>query len=117
MTMSYETTERTIAVAPNAVATLFPALLAQYGEALPDGPRSIKTIGGHWDDSDKTIIRAASLTDGTITGQVLTDGRVAFTCLWQSDLAAAFDAGGIEGVEELSAEELAGLTPEPEVMP
>ena len=115
--MSYELTSRTIAVAPAAVATLFPALLAQYGEALPDGPRSIVTIGGHWDDSDKTIIRAASLTDGTITGQVLTDGRVAFTCLWQSDLAAAFDTGGIEGVEELSAEHLAALTPIPEVMP
>jgi hypothetical protein len=115
--MSYELTSRTIAVAPNAAATLFPQLLAQYGEALPDGPRSIKTIGGHWDDSDKTRIRAASLNDGTITGQPLTDGRVAYTCLWQADLAAAFDDGGIEGVEELSAEQLAGLTPIPEAMP
>jgi hypothetical protein len=115
--MSYETTDRTIAVAPNAVATLFPALLAQYGKALPDGPRSIVTIGGHWDDSAQTRIRAASLTDGTITGQVLTDGRVAYTCLWQADLAAAFDAGGIEGVEQLTEEQLAGLTPIPEVMP
>jgi len=115
--MSFELTSRTIALAPEAVATLFPQLLAQYGEALPDGPRSIVTLGGHWDDSDKTRIRAASLNDGTITGQPLTDRRVAYTCLWQSDLAAAFDAGGIEGVEELSAEQLAGLTPEPEGMP
>jgi hypothetical protein len=115
--MSYELTSRTIAVAPASVATLFPQLLAQYGEALPDGPRSINTIGGHWDDSDKTRIRAASLTDGTITSQPLTDGRVAYTCLWQADLAAAFDAGGIEGVEELSAEELAALAPIAEVMP
>jgi hypothetical protein len=115
--MSYELTLRTIAVAPASVATLFPALLAQYGEALPDGPRSIKTVGGHWDDSAQTRIRAASLIDGTITGQVLTDGRVAFTCLWQADLAAAFDAGGIEGVEQLTEEQLAELTPEPEVMP
>jgi hypothetical protein len=115
--MSYELTQRTIAVAPNAVATLFPQLLAQYGEALPDGPRSIVTIGGHWDDSAQTRIRAASLNDGTITGQPLTDGRVAFTCLWQADLAAAFDNGGIEGVEELSAEQLAGLTPILEGMP
>jgi hypothetical protein len=90
--MSYETTSRTIALDPEAVATLFPALLAQYGEALQDGAESITTIGGHWDDSDKTRIRAASLHKGTITGQPLTDGRVAFTCLWQSDLAAAFDA-------------------------
>jgi hypothetical protein len=100
--MSYETTSRTIALNPEAVATLFPALLAQYGEALPDGAESITTIGGHWDDSDKTRIRAASLHKGTITGQPLTDGRVAFTCLWQSDLAAAFDAGDIAGVAELS---------------
>jgi len=100
-----------LAVAPNAVATLFPALLAQYGEALQDGAESITTIGGHWDDSDKTRIRAASLHKGTITGQPLTDGRVAYTCLWQADLAAAFDRGDIAGVAELSAEELTALTP------
>jgi hypothetical protein len=115
--MSFETTERIVAINPESVETLFPQLLAQYGEALPDGPSTIKTIGGHWDDSDKTRIRAASLTDGTITGQVLTDGRVAYTCLWQADLAAAFDNGGIEGVQQLSAEELATLTPIPEGMP
>ena len=115
--MSYEPTSRTIAVAPAAVATLFPQLLAQYGEPLPDGAESVMTIGGHWDDSAQTRIRAASLADGTITGQPLTDGRVAFTCLWQADLAAAFDNGGIEGVEQLSAEQLAELTPEPEGMP
>jgi hypothetical protein len=115
--MSYELISRTIALDPEAVATLFPALLAQYGEPLPDGAESIVTIGGHWDDSDKTRIRAASLHKGTITGQPLTDGRVAFTCLWQSDLAAAFDRGEIEGVAELSAEGLAGLTPVVEGMP
>jgi hypothetical protein len=112
--MSYEITERIIAVAPEAVATLFPQLLAQYGEALPDGAESVVTIGGHWDDGAKTRIRAASLHKGTITGQPLTDGRVAFTCLWQADLAAAFDAGKINGVEELTQLQLAQLTPQPE---
>ena len=112
--MSYEITERIIAVAPEAVATLFPQLLAQYGEALPDGAESVVTIGGHWDDGAKTRIRAASLHKGTITGQPLTDGRVAFTCLWQADLAAAFDAGEIAGVEELTQPQLAQLTPQPE---
>jgi hypothetical protein len=115
--MSYELTARTIAVSPEVVATLFPALLAQYGEPLPDGAESVMTIGGHWDDAAQTRLRAASLHKGTITGQPLSDGRVAYTCLWQSDLAAAFDAGGIEGVEQLSAEQLAALTPEPEGMP
>ena len=115
--MSYEPTPRTIAVSPEAVQTLFPQLLAQYGEALPDGPRQVQTIGGHWDDAAQTRIRAASLHDGTITGQPLTDGRVAFTCLWQADLAAAYDRGEIEGVAQLSAEELAGLMPVVEGMP
>jgi hypothetical protein len=125
--MSYELTSRTIAVAPEAVATLFPQLLAQYGETLPDGAESVLTIGGHWDDAAQTRLRAASLHKGTITGQPLSDGRVAFTCLWQADLAAAFDAGGIEGVEELTSEQLADLlvtpeqsvggTPEPESQP
>jgi hypothetical protein len=115
--MSYEPTSRTIAVAPEAVETLFPQLLAQYGEPLPDGAESVLTIGGHWDDAAQTRLRAASLHKGTITGQPLTDGRVAFTCLWQADLAAAFDAGGIEGVEQLTEDQLAELTPEPEGMP
>jgi hypothetical protein len=114
--MSYETTSRIIAVAPEAVVTLFPALLAQYGEPLPDGSESVLTIGGHWDDSTQTRIRAASMHKGTITGQPLTDGRVAFTCLWQADLAAAFDDGQITGAEELTQLQLAQLTPQPEVI-
>lgn len=114
--MSCELTERIISIAPEAVETLFPQLLAQYGEALPDAGRQIVTIGGHWDDAAKTRIRAASLTDGTITGQPLTDGRVAFRCLWQADLAAAFDAGQIAGAEQLTEEQLAALTPASEAV-
>jgi hypothetical protein len=112
---NFETTERIIAVPAAAVGTMFPTLLAQYGQELPDAGRSILTIGGHYDDAQKTRIRAASLTDGTITGQPLTDGRLAFRCLWQADLAAAFDAGEIDGVEQLTEEQLSTLTPQPEV--
>ncbi|NBW18684.1 MAG: hypothetical protein EBR82_63000, partial [Caulobacteraceae bacterium] len=61
-------------------------------------------------------IRAASLADGTITGMTLTDGRLAFRCLWQADLAAAFDAGEIDGVEQLTEEELASLIPPSDVI-
>jgi hypothetical protein len=114
---NFEPTDRIIAVPAGAVATMFPTLLAQYGQELPDAGRSILTIGGHWDDAQKTRIRAASLTDGTITGQPLTDGRLAFRCLWQADLAAAFDAGEIDGVEQLTQEQLTALTPEPEALP
>ncbi len=112
---NFETTERIIAVPAEAVATMFPDLLAQYGQELPDAGRSVLTIGGHYDDAGKTRIRAASLTDGTITGQPLTDGRLAFRCLWQADLAAAFDAGEIDGVEQLTEEQLASMTPQSEV--
>jgi hypothetical protein len=114
MTTNFETTERIIAVPANAVNALFPDLLAQYGQPLHDGPRMIVTIGGFYGDSARTVIGAASLVDGTITGQPLTDGRIAFRCLWQADLAAAFDAGEIEGVEELDEAELAALTAQPE---
>jgi hypothetical protein len=113
---NFEPTERIIAVPAEAVGTMFPDLLAQYGQELPDRPRSILTIGGHWDDAEKTRIRAASLTDGTITGQPLTDGRLAFRCLWQADLAAAFDNGEIDGAEQLTEQQLADLTPQPEAV-
>jgi len=112
--MSFETTERIVAVPPTLVEGLFVDLLNTYGENLQDGPRRFKTIGAHWDDTAKTRIRAASLRDGTITPQPLTDGRVAFRCLWQSDVAAAFDAGQIAGVQELDEAELATLLPQPE---
>ena len=115
--MNHEQNQRTIAVSPDSVATLFPQLLAQYGEELSYGSGSTRTIGAFWNDAEKTSVYAASMERGNIVGQPLTDGRVAFTCLWQSDLAAAFDRGDIEGVAELSAEELAGLVPEPEGMP
>jgi hypothetical protein len=114
---NFETTERIIAVPAEAVGTMFPQLLAQYGQELPDAGRNVLTLGGHWDDADKTRMRAASLTDGTITGMPLTDGRLAFRCLWQADIAAAFDAGEIEGVEQLTDEQLTALTPEPEAVP
>jgi hypothetical protein len=114
---NFEPTERIIAVPAEAVGTMFPRLLAQYGQELPDAGRIVLTIGGHWDDAAKTRIRAASLTDGTITGMPLTDGRVAYTCLWQADLAVAFDAGEIEGVEQLTEQQLTDLTPNPEVTP
>ena len=115
--MSYELTDRIIAIDPSAVESLLSDLTAQYGEPLPDGAETITTIGAHWDDTAKTRLRAASLHKGTISGQPLTDGRIAFRCLWQADLAAAYDAGQITGAEQLTEQQLADLTPEPEVTP
>jgi hypothetical protein len=115
--MPYDTTERIIAVQPEAVATLFPALNAQYGEELSYGSGTTRTIGAFWNDAEQASVYAASLERGSIAPTVLTDGRLAYRCLWQADLAAAFDAGEIEGAEELTGEQLADLTPQPESQP
>ena len=110
--MSFQNTSRIFAIAPADVAGAFAFLLAKYGEEIADGSEMVRTIGAHWDDSGMTRKRAASLTDGTITGQALTDGRVAFRALWQSDLAAEFDANGFAGVAELTEAEVLKLTPD-----
>ena len=115
--MAFETTERIIAVAPAALATLFPALLAEYGEELSYGPGSTQTIGAFWNEAEKVRIYAASIERGSIAPTVLTDGRLAYRCLWQADLAAAFDAGQMTGAEELTEQQLADLTPQYEVTP
>ena len=107
--MSFETIHRNMAVSPQDVEALFSALLGRFGEELPDGNERIRTIGGHWDDTAHTRVRAASMHKPTITGILLTDGRVCFRCLWQSDLAATYDAGEVPGVEQLSDEQLAAL--------
>lgn len=109
--MSYELTDRIIAISPNNVEALLSGLTAQYGEPLSDGKETIVTIGAHWDDSNKTRLRAASLHKGTIAGQELTNGKIAFRCLWQSDLASAFDRGEIPQAQQLTEEQLAQLTP------
>lgn len=112
--MSFEQTPRIIALHPDNIPAILSPLLAQYGEELPDGFRTIRTIGAHWDDGDHTRMRAADFPT-TITGQPLSDGRVAFTALWQSDLAAALPT--IPGVQELTPAELTALTPPPEPLP
>lgn len=113
--MSFQSTPRILALAPELVPTLFASLVAEYGEDLPDGPRTVRTIGAFWDDAGHTRKRAASLTDGTIVPSPLTDGRVAFRCLWQADLADYFDEHGLAGVEELSEAQFAALQPETEL--
>jgi hypothetical protein len=114
---NFETTERIIAVPADAVNTMFSDLLAQYGEELSYGNGTTRTIGAFWNDAAKTSIYAASMERGTITGQPLTDGRLAFRCLWQADLAAAFDAGEIDGAEQLTEEQLSTLIPQPSTAP
>ncbi|MEI6278295.1 MAG: hypothetical protein WCQ16_02785 [Verrucomicrobiae bacterium] len=113
--MSFELKQRTLAVAPDLVPVLFPQLLERFGEDLPDGTRKVRTIGGF--DCGNGVLGAASLDIGSIAPVRLTDGRLAFSCIWQADLAEEFDAHGIPGVEELTPAQLSALTPAPEEMP
>jgi len=113
--MSFELTPRIIAVDAGTAASLFPVLTQQYGEELPtgDGSTTVKTIGAFWDDTEQTRLRAADINMGTIVGQRLTDGRLAFTCLWQFRVAYAFDQGQIPGnIQQLTYEQLQSLLPQ-----
>jgi hypothetical protein len=109
--MSFESADRIAALAPENVGTIFPQLVAAFGEDLPDGDELKRTIGAFWDDTSRTRKRAASLTDGTIKPIVLSDVRVAYRCLWQSDLVRAWEAGQLPAVEQLSEAQFAALRP------
>lgn len=111
--MNFSTTFRTFAFSPNLVNQL-PTLIEQFGEEAQDGLETVKTIACGWDDSDHTRMRAlqfpktASLTD-------LIDGRKAYTALWSERLLAAFEAGQLPDVQELTIEELQDLLPKPNI--
>jgi hypothetical protein len=67
--MSYELTSRTIALAtPKPWPHFSLRFSPNTAKPLQDGAESITTIGGHWDDSDKTRIRAASCTKARSRG-------------------------------------------------
>jgi hypothetical protein len=110
--MSFELNPRIIAVDAGTAAHLFPILTEQYGEYLPtgDGSIAVKTIGAFWDDTEHTKLRAADINMGTIMGQRLTDGRLAFICLWQFRVAYAFDQGQITGnIQQLTEQQFLNL--------
>jgi len=108
--MSFSQTFRYMALAPELVPTLFPALESEYAALLPDGSREIATLGGHRaQDSEPLVLRAASLFDGTIRPDPLTDGRVCYGAFWESRLEAEFLAHGLLGVEELTFAEFQSL--------
>lgn len=101
--MSFSDTYRFMAINPTLVQDLFNELLSVYGEEINDGANVVKTIGAYWDEESLSRKRAASLFDG----------RVCFTCLWQSDLEQTFVNHGIEGVDEISREEFNSLRAKP----
>lgn len=98
--MKFELTERIFVIAPEHLQSTFAEALTRFGEDLPDGNRIVRTIGAHWDNVEKTAIRAADFPE-TITGTTLPDGRIAFSALWQVNLCEAFEAGEFPHVEQI----------------
>lgn len=107
--MTFSTTFKTFAF-PETLVENLPQIIDQFGEEAQDALETVKTIACGWDDSEHTRLRAlqfpktASLTD-------LIDGRKAYTALWSERLLAAFEAGQLPDVQELTIEELQDLLP------
>ena len=112
----FELTKRNVAVNPPEVPVMFSNLMKSHSVSMLRGDESVAALGAFWGDEDNTKMIEASLETGTIAPLPLTDGRVSFRCLWSESLGAAFDAGEIEGVEELGQAELDELKVE-EVVP
>lgn len=108
--MKFETTERIFAIHPSKLDAFLLDAISKFGENLPDGRQVLRTIAGHWDNSTKTRIRAASLQSGSISGTLLSDGRIAFICLWQSDLIRDFEDGNIPDIDELTIDQFTQLS-------
>lgn len=94
---------------PSEVPVMFSNLMKSHSVSMLRGDESVAALGAFWGDEDNTKMIEASLDTGTIAPLPLTDGRVAFSCLWSESLGTAFDAGAIQGVEELSQEALEDL--------
>lgn len=109
--MSFESQYRIFAVAAADVPTMFPQLQGAFASSAMDGDKNVLTLGCHWDDTARTRKRAASFPT-TITGQLLTDSRMAFRALWETRMSAAYANGDLPGVEELTDEQYLALMPE-----
>lgn len=107
--MRFDEKERIFAIHPSHLDEIASNAVAEFGEIISDDKQTIRTIAAHWDEFTKTRIRAASIQSGTICGTLLSDGRIAFMCLWQVDLIAAFEANKFPEVEELNMEQFLEL--------
>lgn len=106
--MSFSTSLKTLVVSElTAIESL---ATSRYTEYLPISlGRTAPVFACFWDDAARTRLRGAAISDGSLSGEVLKDGRTAYTAYWQSDLIEAVENGEIAGVSFLTQEELDGL--------
>ena len=106
--MSFSTTPRIFVLEPDDVSAVLFDLQSKYAEDLNDGKSVVKTIGAHWDNVEQTKLRAAQYPT-TCPPMMLTNGKVAFRCLWQQDAIEAFEDGQYPQVEEITQQEFEQL--------
>jgi hypothetical protein len=115
---AFSATAQILAV-PVALLGQLPDALAEYGSALPLRPAdpespTVVTLLGHLDREGSPDLRAGEL-GVSVTGQPLTDGRLAFSGHWSTAFVAALATDTrLDGITLLTAEQLATLTPDPE---
>lgn len=116
---AFSATAQILAV-PVALLDQLPDALAEYGSTLPLRPAdpaspATVTLLGHIDREGSTDLRAGEL-GVSVTGQPLTDGRIAFTGHWATAFIAALgEDERLDGIDILTPSQLAALTPDPEV--
>ena len=105
-----------IVAIPLASLAFFNDILEEYGEelsiapGLPNSPK-VKTLAGFKDREGSDDLRAAQLNE-TVFGTILTNNKMAFTAHFtQSFVDALSSDPRSEGVEILTPEQLAELTP------
>jgi hypothetical protein len=106
--MSFSTTPRIFMLQPDDIPNVLADLQSKYGEDLPDGKSVVRTIGAHWDDMGQTKLRAAQYPV-TCPPMMLTNGKVAFRCLWQQDAIEAFENGEYPQAQEITQQEFEDL--------
>ena len=85
---------------------------ASLAPGLADSPRVLSLLCAR--DRDDGDLPRALVLGVTAMPMALSDGRLVLAGLWSEAVVAAFESRAIPGGAELSPDQLATLTPEPE---
>ena len=98
-----------LAFQPSALAD-FPRRLALYGATAQDAGHDYFTLLAHWDDTERTRIRAGHLGESVKPIQ-LTDGRYAVEGLWTQASVDALNRGEFPDSEFIDEATFQALLP------
>jgi len=90
MTDQFEIEKRILAMNPLVIQSLMQSLLAEYGTKMKSGDNIIQTLGVFQNTKNREDGIYPCDFGINITPMVLTDGRFAFDCYWNTGLASDF---------------------------